>query len=40
VTVVNKYFKDYGGVPVVWIDAINLSTEAGADYEARKLGLV
>lgn len=38
--VVNAFFKDYGGVPVVWIDALDLATEDGADFKVKQLGLV
>ncbi len=38
--VVNRFFKEFGGVPVVWIDAVNLIDNSMADNTAKRLGLV
>lgn len=38
--VVNKFFASYGGVDVIWIDAVNLIDDSMADNTAKRLGLV
>ena len=38
--VVNRYFASYGGVPVVWVDAVELVSEPVAEFTAKRLGLV
>lgn len=37
---VNSYFSQYGALPVVWIDAVDLTTPEVADFTCRRIGLI